>query len=70
MVSRIPAVSFNITGNPLIFNVTETTSLVVPGVSETIAMSLSAKVFSKELFPTLGGPSCHLNFLRYKILLE
>ena len=54
--SRIPAVSYSIIGYPFISSETDKISLVVPGISETIAISLFAKWFNNELFPTFGLP--------------
>ena len=38
------------------FRETERISLVVPGMSDTIATSLFDKRFNKVLFPEFGGP--------------
>ena len=56
-VSRIPAVSTILMGIPSIFRYSSTVSLVVPGISVTIARSSSSSQFNKEDFPTFGLPT-------------
>ncbi|MPN16549.1 hypothetical protein SDC9_163894 [bioreactor metagenome] len=55
-VSRMPAVSTILTGTPPIFINSSTVSLVVPGISVTMARSSSKRKFNSELLPTLGLP--------------
>ena len=52
----MPAVSEIITGYPSIFRCVSITSLVVPAVSETMATSLSDKLFIKLDLPAFVGP--------------
>ena len=54
-VSRRPAVSVMFTGIPARSSLTLMASRVVPGVSETMAMSAPARAFSKVDLPALGG---------------
>lgn len=51
-----PAVSATTTLYPSMSSVSSSTSLVVPGVGDTIAASRSASAFSKLDFPAFGGP--------------
>mmetsp|Transcript_1283 Transcript_1283/g.4599 ORF Transcript_1283/g.4599 Transcript_1283/m.4599 type:complete len:236 (+) Transcript_1283:253-960(+) len=55
--SRMPAVSARRTAKPPTSMATSTTSLVVPGSSDTIAACLSQRRFRMELLPALGGPA-------------
>ena len=55
-VSLIPAVSTILTGIPPRFMYSSTVSLVVPGMSVTMALSSIKSRFKSELFPTLGLP--------------
>lgn len=55
-VSLIPAVSIRFNVIPSMFNPASTMSLVVPGISVTIALSSSINLFKMLLFPTLGRP--------------
>ena len=55
-VSLIPAVSTIFTGIPPRFIYSSTVSLVVPGISVTIALSSISSRLSRELFPTFGLP--------------
>ena len=57
MVSLNPAVSVNLKFIPSITRESSILSLVVPGISETIALSSFNKVFNKEDFPALGFPA-------------
>jgi len=52
----IPAVSITLKRMPSITNGSSIVSLVVPGISVTIALSLSRSLFSKLDLPTLGFP--------------
>jgi len=53
----MPAVSNNFTGMPSMFDTSDTTSRVVPGISVTIARSCSSNRLNKLLFPTFGRPT-------------
>ena len=53
---RIPAVSINFKGIPLIFTYSSIVSLVVPSNSVTIALSSFKILFNKEDFPAFGFP--------------
>ena len=55
-VSLIPAVSVITTGTPLISIWAVNTSLVVPGILVTIALSVPDKAFSRLDLPALGAP--------------
>ena len=55
-VSLIPAVSVNTTGISLMTSVSSMVSLVVPGMSVTIALFSPMRAFISEDFPTLGFP--------------
>ena len=55
-VSRIPAVSINLIGTPLMFTYSSRTSRVVPAISVTIALFSCSRLFNSELLPTLGRP--------------
>ena len=56
-VSLIPAVSINLNSIPLIINDSSMVSLVVPGISETIALSSLMMLLSKVDFPAFGLPT-------------
>ena len=56
-VSLMPAVSTIFTGMPPRFIYSSTVSLVVPGMSVTMALSSISRRLSSELLPTLGFPS-------------
>ena len=51
-----PAVSINLTTLFPIVTVSSIVSLVVPGISDTMALSSLSKELSKVDFPTLGFP--------------
>ena len=53
-VSLTPAVSIILKGIPSIVIYSSIVSLVVPGISVTIALFSPSKELSKEDFPTLG----------------
>ena len=55
-VFRIPAVSINLNCIPSIFILSSITSLVVPSISETIALSSLRRVFNSVDFPEFGAP--------------
>ena len=55
-VSRIPAVSINLNSVPSITQVSSITSLVVPAMSETIALSSPTSAFNRVDFPAFGAP--------------
>ena len=55
-VSRIPAVSINLSGTPRTLTYSSITSLVVPAMSVTIAFSSLNKWFNKLDLPTFGRP--------------
>ena len=57
LVSLRPAVSMNLKFIPLIINESSMLSLVVPGISETIALSSLRSVFRRDDFPALGFPA-------------
>lgn len=54
--SLSPAVSTKLIWYPAIFKATDKISLVVPGISLTMATSLLDRRLSKVLFPEFGGP--------------
>mmetsp|Transcript_10454 Transcript_10454/g.43280 ORF Transcript_10454/g.43280 Transcript_10454/m.43280 type:complete len:249 (-) Transcript_10454:390-1136(-) len=54
---RIPAVSSKVTGSPAHSTRASTTSLVVPAIGVTMALSLLDHAFSSELLPALGLPT-------------
>jgi len=56
VVSLIPAVSIKLIATPFKVIVPSTISLVVPGISVTIAFSSSSKLFKILLLPTFGLP--------------
>ena len=56
-VSLIPALSDIFKIKFPMFTLSSTISLVVPGISVTIAFSYFAKLLSKEDFPTFGFPT-------------
>lgn len=56
-VSLIPAVSTRISGIPFIFIISSMTSLVVPGILVTIALSSFNKEFKIVDFPTFVFPT-------------
>ena len=53
----IPAVSISFRGTPSKFIVSSTVSLVVPGMSVTIARSSFKMLLRREDFPTFGFPT-------------
>ena len=55
--SRIPAVSVNITGNPLRFMCSLRVSRVVPAISVTMARSVPSKRLNRLDLPLLGRPT-------------
>ena len=55
-VSRIPAVSINLRGTPLILTYSSITSRVVPSISVTMAFSSRRRLLRRLDFPTLGRP--------------
>ena len=55
-VSRKPAVSINLYSRPLIKIVSSIVSRVVPGISDTIALSSFRRAFSNVDLPELGLP--------------
>ena len=55
-VSRIPAVSINLRGTPLILTYSSMTSRVVPSMSVTIAFSSRRRLLRRLDFPTFGRP--------------
>ena len=55
--SLMPAVSMKRKSRPLTFIVSSIVSLVVPGTSETMALSSPSNVFSNVLLPALAGPA-------------
>ena len=57
VVFLIPAVSINLNLYPSIFNSSSIASLVVPGMSDTIAFSSFNKLFNSVDLPTLGAPN-------------
>ena len=56
LVFRIPAVSINLKLYPLIVSLSSMASLVVPGISETIAFSSFKRVFNNVDLPAFGSP--------------
>ena len=56
VVFRIPAVSIKRKLNPPIIKVSSIASLVVPAISDTIALSSFNKQFSRVDLPTFGDP--------------
>ena len=84
-VSRNPAVSEILTGRPLIKIFSLIMSLVVPGMSVTIARSVPKIAFSSDDFPTFGEPAiviliplfnknpaehCEIKFLSFDIMMS
>ena len=55
-VSRIPAVSTNFKGTPLMLTYSSITSRVVPSMSVTMALSSRSRLFKRLDFPTFGRP--------------
>jgi len=55
-VSLIPAVSIILRGIPPTFIISSSTSLVVPAISVTMALSSSKRVFKSDDLPTFGLP--------------
>ena len=55
-VSLIPAVSVNLTGIPFMLRCSSIVSLVVPGISVTMALASLSRLFIREDFPTFGLP--------------
>mmetsp|Transcript_8565 Transcript_8565/g.21056 ORF Transcript_8565/g.21056 Transcript_8565/m.21056 type:complete len:240 (-) Transcript_8565:903-1622(-) len=55
--SRIPAVSVTVTGYPPMLRLTWTRSLVVPGISDTIACSRSESALRRLDLPAFGTPT-------------
>ena len=56
-VSRMPAVSMNLKDMPLMSTTSSMQSLVVPCISDTMALSSCRRTFSSELLPTLVLPT-------------
>ena len=56
-VSLIPAVSINLNFIPLITVTSSIASLVVPGMSDTIALSSLTNAFKSEDLPAFGFPA-------------
>ena len=67
-VSRIPAVSIIFKGTPPIFAYSSKLSLVVPGISVTIALSSRKSVFKRLDLPTFGLPMIAVTKPSRKIL--
>ena len=59
-VSCIPAVSVRITGMSLMVRASSMVSLVVPGISVTIALFSPMSAFISEDLPTLGFPTMEI----------
>ena len=57
LVSRRPAVSTKVTGNPQRSQRTSMASRVVPGIADTMATSRRAKALRRVDFPAFGGPA-------------
>ena len=66
-VSCIPAVSVITTGIPLTEIVSSMVSLVVPGISVTIALFSPIRAFIREDLPTLGFPTIETLSPSFKI---
>ncbi|CIV70182.1 Uncharacterised protein [Streptococcus pneumoniae] len=67
-VSRIPAVSINLRGTPLMLTYSSMTSRVVPAISVTIALSSRKRLLRRLDFPTLGRPMIAVEIPSRRIL--
>ncbi|CAG5925587.1 Uncharacterised protein [Streptococcus pneumoniae] len=67
-VSRIPAVSINLRGTPLMLTYSSMTSRVVPAISVTIALSSRKRLLRRLDFPTLGRPMMAVEIPSRRIL--
>ena len=67
-VSRIPAVSMIFRLSPCRWICSSKTSLVVPSMSVTMALSLPESTFNKEDFPAFGFPTITVWIPSFKIL--